>query len=99
MAPSRQEVIAQSIQHALLHHGQSPSFLARLPAYFYTSWLTFARVREDLFTDLRQTWKIDQDEYLNSFASEGALVAMVRPTHSPTLEGANEPRCWTMIRL
>ncbi|KAK4550714.1 hypothetical protein LTR36_000293 [Oleoguttula mirabilis] len=76
MAPGREEVIAQSIQKSLLRKDQRSSFLASLPTYFYTYSLTFECVREELFTALRAAWQINDDDYRQSFAGEGALVAM-----------------------
>ncbi|KAK5128669.1 hypothetical protein LTR85_000002 [Meristemomyces frigidus] len=78
MAPRRQEVIAHSIQHALLPKDRQPSsWFGKVPAYFHTYWLDFERVREDLFTELRErVWGIEREGYLKSFTGEGALVAM-----------------------
>jgi hypothetical protein len=71
----RQEVIASSIQHALVGSEQ-PTFFSSLPGYFYLNWLTFERVREDLFSGLRETWSIDGEDYRDSFTKGGKESAL-----------------------
>ena len=78
--PSRQETIAQSIQYSITYRDKQSSFLSSVSGYFYTHWLTFARVRPDLFENLRKTWDIKNQGYLASFGGqdgdEGALKSM-----------------------
>lgn len=68
---ARQKVIAQSITYSVLHNDKQPSFFARLPAYFYLYWLSFRLVRGDLFSVLRGDWDIQDNEYRQSFWTDG----------------------------
>lgn len=76
MAPRRQKVIARSITHSILNSDRKPSFLSRLPAYFYIYWLTYECVEESLFKSLRAAWEIDEGKYRESFEGKQALSAM-----------------------
>ncbi len=63
----RQDVIASSIQYSIINTDKQPLVLDKLPSYFYVYHLTFVCVREDLFTTLRRTWQIDEDDHHASF--------------------------------
>lgn len=65
--PSRQEVIAHSIQHSITHTDNRSGFLNSVSGFFYVNWLIFDRVRPDLFEALRETWEIKDDDYMASF--------------------------------
>lgn len=69
--PSRQEVIAHSIQHSIIHTDKGSGFLNSVPGLFYVHWLTFERVRPDAFQTLHKTWGIQDDDYLASFGGPG----------------------------
>lgn len=71
----REEIIASSIQHAIIASDR-PTFFNSLSGYFYVNWLSFERVREDLFTELRETWKISGDDYRDSFTMGGKERAL-----------------------
>ncbi|KAH9845781.1 putative phosphatidylinositol phosphate kinase [Teratosphaeria destructans] len=74
--PRRQVVIAQSIQYSITNREKKPPLVHKLPAYFYTYWLTFECVRADLFKALRGTWEVNEDAYLSSFQGRDALEPM-----------------------
>ncbi|QIX00762.1 hypothetical protein AMS68_006279 [Peltaster fructicola] len=79
MAP-RNEVIAESIVHAIREPQSQHSIMGRLPRYFSTYWLDFIRVREDIFKSLRAEWHVEEADYQSSFTadknSENALESM-----------------------
>ena len=62
--PSRQEVIAQSIQYSIVYGDEQSSFLNSVSGLFYTHWLRFERVRPDLFDALREIWQIEEEGYV-----------------------------------
>ncbi|OTB10906.1 hypothetical protein K445DRAFT_322548 [Daldinia sp. EC12] len=69
----RETLIARSIVYAILtsredgRPARKPSLLKRALRLFYTYWLVFRLVREDLFRALRGVWMIDEDGYKASF--------------------------------
>lgn len=77
---ARQEVIAHSIQHAIINSDKKPGFYGVVPGFFYFHWLPFQCVRRDLFDRLRNTWEIKDEGYLSSFrgppGSRDALTSM-----------------------
>lgn len=75
--PQRRDYIAQSVCHSILHSDRQPSFLTKLPTFFSAYSLTYECLREDLFTDLREKWGIELEDYSRSFSGDAALKAMV----------------------
>lgn len=71
MGNRRQDVIARSVTHSIVHSNEArPSLLARVPAFLWLYWLAFECVRRDLFKALRGIWRIDEDEYRASFGAQ-----------------------------
>lgn len=81
--PQRQQIIARSVTYSVLHSDRPPSFLAKLPAFFYLYWLTFECLREDLFTALRGVWEIDLKDYRKSFGAEDRKKDALQPMGQP----------------
>lgn len=76
----RQNVIARSITHAILH---SPSariaVLAKITGFFYLYWLVFACFREELFKSLRESvWQIVEDDYREAFGAKDQKNAKLK---------------------
>ncbi|KAF2262416.1 SAICAR synthase-like protein [Lojkania enalia] len=71
----RERLISTSILRAIFkskskNASKSPSFLARILAFFSVFGLTLARYREELFKKLRnEIWRIEEEEYTESFRS------------------------------
>ena len=68
--PSRQDVIAHSIQYSITHSDRKSTFSSDISGFFYVHWLTFQRVRVDLFRALRDTWEIKDEDYIASFGGK-----------------------------
>lgn len=68
----RQNVIARSITHAILHKpAAGVGVLAKIPTFFYLYWIVFTCLREDSFKSLRESvWQIDEDYYEEAFGSK-----------------------------
>lgn len=76
----RQDVIAQSITHSILHHDEKrKSFLTRIPNYFWIYRLDYDCVSNGLFEALRGVWQLDEHDYCESFGSKDEQVARLTP--------------------
>jgi hypothetical protein len=75
----RDSRIAKSIVKALFSVARRHSFLARILAFFRVFDISLIRFRPDSFDKLQLVWKIDKEQYLESFATEhGADGSMVK---------------------
>ena len=68
----RENVIASSITDAIVHSlAKRPTFLARVPSFFWLYYLRFECLSEELFRALRnETWRLRETEYEASFGAE-----------------------------
>ena len=67
---SRKDAIAHSIQYSITHSDRKSTFSSDISGFFYVHWLTFQRVRVDLFRALRETWEVRDEDYIASFGGK-----------------------------
>ena len=72
-----QDVIATAIHCSIVHYDkQRASFSSRTSGYFYVHWLTFKCIRTDLFRELRDNWRITDEDYRNNFGGLDGRAAL-----------------------
>ena len=79
----RENVIASSITDAIVHSlAKRPSFLARIPSFFWLYYLRLECISEDLFRALRnETWRLRETEYEASFGAEDEQKKLLNAIH------------------
>ncbi|KAI9376088.1 hypothetical protein BJX61DRAFT_9659 [Aspergillus egyptiacus] len=78
MGSRREQAISRSVQRALFRPSFRWTLIQRILAFFRIFYLTLIRYEQELFQNLRaEVWGISEEEYLESFKSQGKTVPLV----------------------